>query len=178
LDLASGGQPSYGSYLPNNLKIIKTDYRPKEGVEKIINFNQPLPFSDNEFDNILFFNALYIVENRIGLFNDLRRVLKNNGSLFIASPFINAEMPEPHDYCRLTAEGLEKELREAGFSDIKIERFGERFSCAAYLINVFLYFRIVKLFVYAKVLLLDKWIPRGIKKSQPCPLGYFCEVKK
>jgi len=59
LDLASGSDPSYHRYLPSGIKIIKSDYQQKDGIDKVVDFNQKLPFADNSIDNILFFNALY-----------------------------------------------------------------------------------------------------------------------
>ncbi|MBI4812392.1 methyltransferase domain-containing protein [Candidatus Falkowbacteria bacterium] len=178
LDLAGGGNASYYDYLPAGLKIIKTNYKESGDIDKIIDFNKPLPFADNSINNILFFNALYIVDDRIKLFQEMKRILKPGGKIFISSPFIANEMPEPHDYCRLTAEGLEKEFKEAGFIDFEIRRFGERFTSGAYLLHAFYFFNPIRFFVYGAILLLDKIIPKNIRRNHPAPLGYFCIIKK
>jgi len=178
LDLAAGSKASYYEYLSPNLEIIKTDCKNGKGIDKIVDFNQILPFEDNFFDNILFFNALYIVEDRVKLLKEMKRILKSGGKIFIASPFIANEMPEPHDYCRLTYEGLKKEFKEAGFENFDIKRFGERFSCAVYLLHPLLMFNIVRFFVYGFSLFFDQLIPPNIKKKYPTPLGYFCILEK
>lgn len=178
LDIASGSNPGYGKYLPKNIKYIKSDYHIVPGVDKIIDFNDAIAFEDDSFENIFLFNALYIVKDRIKLFREIKRILKDNGRFFLSSPFIANEMKEPDDFCRLTAQGLNRELVEAGFLNIKIIRFGERFSSALYIINPIIKTPILKLIFYPIALFLDFLIPKKIKQKYPCPLGYFCIISK
>lgn len=178
LDLAGGGNASYYKYLPTNAKIIRTNCRTGKGIDKVVDFNQALPFADDSIDNILFFNAIYIVKDRVKLLKELKRILKNGGKLFIVSPFIANEMPEPRDYCRLTYEGLEKELQEADFPDIRIIRFGERFSSVVYLLDPIWLFSFIRIIIYSLALFFDRVIPRKIKEKHPVPLGYFCVINK
>lgn len=178
LDLASGGHASYMKYLPSDVEIVKTDSFMKDGVVSRVDFNEPLPFADNEFDSVLFFNALYIAENRVATLREVCRVLKSRGVLYLSTPLLYGEIPEPVDYCRLTYQGLEKELKEAGFSGVRIIRFGERFTAAANLLHPFFVFNAVRFVVYGLGLLLDKMIPSNIIKNNPAPLGYFCIITK
>jgi SAM-dependent methyltransferase len=172
LDLASGHSPSYRKYLPEELEFTSADI--KTGID----FNKPLPFGDKTFDTIFFINALYIAKNRMALFSEIRRVLKSGGKLVLASPFIANEMPAPDDFCRLTYQGLETELKAAGFKIKEIKRFGERFSSAVYLLDPFWYFRPVKFIVYGIAIFLDKLIPAKIKQLHPTPSGYVCLAEK
>lgn len=178
LDLAGGGNPDYKKYLPKNINYIGSDLNAHGEAKKQIDINEPLPFAENSFDNVLFFNAIYIIEEPLGVLKEIKRILRPAGKLFIVSPFIANEMPEPHDYCRFTAEGLERELKQAGFSDFEIIRFGERFTSAAYLLHKFFLFDFIRFFIYGLAIFLDKIIPVGIKKGHPAPLGYFCVIKK
>ena len=86
-DLAAGSNPSYYRYwgLDKN-KVIKVDYKEKEGVDVVANLNHDLPFKDNHADNIFLFNAIYIIEEPKNLLREIRRVLKPGGIFF----FINA----------------------------------------------------------------------------------------
>lgn len=178
LDLASGGYSSYMKYLPPNIELMRTDLSPKDGVAAQADFNKPLPFCDNRFDAVLFFNALYIAEDRVATLQEIHRVLKKGGVLYLSTPFIFPEISEPVDYCRLTYQGLEKETREAGFSDIEIVRFGERFTSAANLLHPFFLFDTVRFVIYGASLLFDKIIPRNIVRRHPAPMGYFCVLRK
>lgn len=174
LDLASG-DASYTEFLPANLVITKTDLQTKN-TNKIIDFNDRLPFDDGSFNNVFFFNALYIVRDPIVLMREIRRVLKPGGTALIASPFMQNEMREPHDYHRLTSEGLEELFKEAGFSDFEIHSYGERFTAAANLLHPFWFFSIIRLPVYTLACILDRAIPTRVRQNHPSPLGYFCTL--
>ncbi len=174
LDLASGGQASYTRFLPKNIEITRTDSSMKNGVVSCIDFNNILPFNDSEFDAVLFFNALYIAENRVSTLKEVHRVLKNGGTLYLSTPLLYGEIPEPVDYCRLTYQGLGKELKEVGFSNVRIIRFGERFTAATNLLHPFFALNSIRFVIYGLSLFLDKMIPVKIRKNNPAPLGYFC----
>ena len=172
LDLASGKSPSYRKHLPEELAFTSADI--KTGID----FNKSLLFGDGTFDVVFFVNALYIARDRQAVFSEIRRVLKNGGKFVLVSPFIANEMPDPDDFCRLTYQGLETELKMAGFKIKEIKRFGERFSSAVYLLDPVWYFRLVRLVVYGAALFLDKLIPAKVRQVHPVPLGYICLVEK
>jgi SAM-dependent methyltransferase len=166
VDFAGGKNPSYERYWGLKCdKFIKTDIE--------TDLNKRLPFADNFADNAFLFNAIYILEGPEETLKEIFRILKPNGKFFISLPFIANEMPEPHDYCRFTSEGLMKILKEAGFKNIEIIPYGERFTACAYLLHNFFIFKFVRFFVFVSVLALDKLIPKKIKKLHPCPIGYF-----
>jgi len=172
LDLAGGKDPSYHKYWSFNddAKLIKTDLE--------VDLNKDLPFEDNSIDNILFFNAIYIIKYPVKLMKEINRILKKDGKLFISSPFISNEAKEPDDYQRFTSQGLERLLKKSNFNNFEIVPFGERFTAGVYLWHSFFIFNFIRLIVFAKALLLDKLIPKKIKKLHPCPILYFVIVKK
>jgi len=176
LDLAGGKNPSYYKYwsFENDAELIKTDL---DGDFKV-DLNNDLPFNDNSIDNIFFFNAIYIIKDPEKLTKEINRILKKDGKLFIASPFISNEAKEPNDYQRLTSQGLERLLKQNGFNDFKIIPFGERFTAGIHLWHSFFIFNFIRLIAFTKALLFDKLIPKKIKRLHPCPLGYFVIVKK
>ncbi len=173
LDLASG-DGSYRSLLPASIELVRTDLR---SSDHIVDFNEPLLFPDRSFDAVLLFNALYIAEEPGKLMGEIHRILKPNGTALIASPFMQNEMREPHDYRRLTSEGLKNLFSEAGFSIKKIVPYGERFSVAANLLHSFWYFSVIRLCVYAFAHALDHLIPQRVRQNHPAPIGYFCLLK-
>jgi SAM-dependent methyltransferase len=176
LDLAGGGEASYYDYLPKDINVTRTNRIDGCKIDLIADLNKKLPFDNGAYDAVLLFNALYIVEDPIATLIEVRRVLKPGGTLYLASPFTANEMPEPHDYGRFTYEGLEKMFRASGFRNVKIIRFGERFTSAAYILHLFFVFSVIRLFVYSLAMLCDKLIPRKLKTNYPLPLGYFCVV--
>ncbi len=172
LDLAGGASPSYLRLLPAGIDLVRTDIAASEGVAPV-DINARLPFPDSSFDTVLLFNALYAAEDPASLAREIRRVLKPGGMWFFASPFVANEMPEPHDYARFTAEGLERLCRTAGFSAITIERMGERATAAAQLMHPFFLLNIFRALMFPLALLLDALIPRSVRTAHPTPIGYF-----
>ena len=177
LDLGGGKNPSYLPLLPRGISLTRSDRESSEGVARV-DFNEELPFSNAEFDSVLIFNALYIAEDSESLLREIYRVLKRDGTLFLASPFIANEMPEPHDYLRFTAEGLTHVLKRAGFSDIAVERMGERASATVQIRHPFYVSNFVRAFVYPFAILVDRLIPASARFAHPMPIGYFVRAKK
>lgn len=172
LDIAGGASPSYMHLLPEGLTVTKTNRTEAAGVQAV-DMNAPLPYPDASFDAVFLFNALYIAEHPEMLASEMRRILKFGGTCLILSPFIANEMPEPHDYERFTAEGLKRLLQNAGFSQIQIERLGDRGSAAAHLMTPFYLVRFVRAIFYVKALISDAIIPKRVKELHPAPLSYF-----
>lgn len=172
LDIGSGLVPSYYRLLPKQASYTRTDFRESEEVKKL-DFNQTFPFDDKLFDAILFFNALYIAEDPEKTLREIHRVLAPGGKLYLVTPFVANEMPEPHDYARFTAEGLEKLFQNSQFEVASKARFGERFSSAVYVLNPIFSFFPFNLFFYPLAILLDECIPRRVRQNHPLPLGYF-----
>ena len=179
IDLAAGDNPSYHRYW--NLKkdqVIKVDYNKEKGVDVVADLNQKLPFKNDYADNIFLFNAIYIVESPEDLLKEIYRVLKPGGMLFLNSPLITNEAPEPHDYFRFTSEGIKKILTNSGFFKVELYKIGERVTAAASLMYSFCIFNFIRFFVYSLALFLDWLIPFNVKKRHPCPMSYFIISKK
>lgn len=177
LDLAGGKSPSYLPLLPKTIELVRTDIVASPGVVRV-DINEPLPFPDNSFDAVFLFNALYATEEPALLAKEIHRILKPGGSWLLASPFIANEMPEPHDYLRFTAEGLERLCRSARFSSVEITRLGERATAAIHLMHPFFLLNIVRMFVYPLALFADRLIPRSVSRAHPSPIGYFVRATK
>ena len=178
VDLGSGGSPSYCSVLPSGIDYIPTDRNLDPKVGPSVDLDQPLPFVDSSEQTFLCFNALYILEEPSTLMREVYRALKPGGVFMLSSPLLWSEIPEPHDYQRFTAEGLERLLHNAGFTDVTVSRYGDRFSVAANLLHPFLFTRIIRIPVYIIALLLDRLIPKRFRLAYPAPLGYFVVAKK
>lgn len=179
IDLGGSFKPSYERFwYIKPEKFIRVDINEKAKPDVIADLNKPLPFSDNFADAIFLFSVIYILEDPRKTLQEINRILKTGGKLFITSPFIFNEAKEPNDYWRFTSEGLEKLLKKSGFNNILIRPVGERFSAAMYLLSPFLFFWPIKFIFYAIAIIIDRFIPKKLKLKQPCPIGYFVEAYK
>jgi len=177
IDLGAGKDPSYGKYWRiNPSKLIRVDMG--DGADVIVDLNKPLPFESGSADAVFLFSIIYIIENPEALMKEIRRILKNSGKLFIYSPFIFNESKEPDDYLRFTSQGLERILKEGGFSRYELIPVGGRFTAAIYLSEKIFLFKTVKLFLRIIALFLDKIYPMRLQKLHPCPVGYFVQAIK
>lgn len=174
LDIAGGERPSYLKYLPNKINIVQTDIL---NSNRKVDMDKPLPFSDNEFENVFLFNAIYIAKNPTDLLKEIHRVLCPGGKVYVSSPLISGEIPEPHDYARYTAEKFKILFEEAKFNNIRIDRVGGRFASAFNLLHSFYIFNTVRLFAYGIALCIDK-ITINQQSRYPAPIQYFITAVK
>ena len=177
IDLA-GGAHSYAKYLPTGVTLVVTDHVMHGGVDVVVDLNKTLPFPDASEQVLLCFNAVYILNDRSAFFKEAKRVLKSGGKLIFSSPFITNEMREPHDYVRLTSEGIAKELEVAGFSQFTISPYGERGSAAIYLLHPIFLFNTIRLPFFVLGLLIDRMLPVSLSDAHPAPIGYMVTVTK
>lgn len=173
LDLGAPAETSYRRFLSPELTVVTADLHPRQPGIPSVDLNAPLPYADGSFDVVLCLNALYIVDDPAALLREAHRVMRPGGRLVLAVPFVAPEMPEPHDYCRWTAEGLTRLIRSAGFELEVLERFGERATVIAYLLHPAFLFNSIRFITSALALLGDWLVPRGVRTAHPTPLGYF-----
>lgn len=119
LDVGGGRLPSYVRLLSPACERVATDVQ-SEDTSQQLNANAPFPYPDASFDGAFALNMLYILEDPRMALGEIRRVVRSGGRLIASFPFFFPEHPEPHDYHRWTREGVERLLREAGYTDVQI----------------------------------------------------------
>lgn len=83
-----------------------------------------LPLSDSSFDIALCTEVLEHTPDPARVITESSRVLRQNGTLIITTPFFWVLHEVPNDYQRLTPFQLHRMLEEAGFRDITITALG------------------------------------------------------
>jgi ubiquinone/menaquinone biosynthesis C-methylase UbiE len=107
-----------GDIDPDNVKIALKSYQENSKISVLELDACRLPFADNSFDTVLFFEAIYYIDDIQKCLNEVRRVTRQNGILIIVS--VNREWvgfnasPFSHQY--FNGDELERLLQENGFS--------------------------------------------------------------
>jgi len=119
------------------------------------------PFKDKEFDSIVTFQVFEHVFNPSDFLKEINRVLKTNGKLLLAVPFVWDEHEQPYDYARYSSFGLKHILNEHGFEIIELKKSVNNFGVIFQLINAYIY-KILSLNIFTKIIALLFIIPTTI----------------
>lgn len=79
-----------------------------------------LPIKDKSVDTIVCTGVLEHVSHPSTAIEEIYRTLKNNGKVFLETPFIQTIHAAPDDYSRWTPEGLKKLLRAFDISKVNV----------------------------------------------------------
>ena len=139
-DIGGGRSPYYKCFADRCSSYTVIDVRdsmPANETRPIIHkegFAENIPLDDDSIDIVLCNQVLEHVLDSERSTHEIYRILKPGG-LFIGSvPHVSPIHLEPYDFRRFTAIGLEKLLKDHGFSKITVEGNSGVFSTAAFMI--------------------------------------------
>lgn len=89
--------------------VISLDIYNHPGVDLCSRADR-IPFSDNSADMIITTSAIEHMVNIDKVFNEMNRILKPGGIVFITAPFICPYHPEPYDLRRWSPAGIQDSL--------------------------------------------------------------------
>ena len=104
------------------LDIEESGHSHKNEQVDIYYNGKTIPFDDNHFDSILSVEVFEHLFNLEQILNELHRVLKPGGHMFITIPFVWYEHEIPYDFARYTSFGIDYLLKKSGFKIIAIEK--------------------------------------------------------
>ena len=117
LDYGCGGSP-YRSLFKAK-QFIRADYVDCGGVDHLIGEDGNLPLPDGCCDMVLSTQVLEHVFSPQKYLSEALRVLRPNGKLILTTHGIWEDHGCPYDFWRWTADGLAREVEEAGFVVVK-----------------------------------------------------------
>lgn len=91
-------------------RVINVDLFPFSNVHIVARAEQ-LPFVDGSFDVVCCDQVLEHVPQPHALIDELRRITKPGGQIYVGVPFVFPLHPSPKDYSRWSVEGLRSLLR-------------------------------------------------------------------
>ncbi len=124
LDIGCGTKPyTQGLSTKPGVQVIGIDILPAPQVDVLVAAQGPWPFSDNAIDSVLCTETLEHVVDLHRTLANIQRVMKPGGCLVITVPFLYNVHGQPHDFRRLTCEGLSAVLAD-GFEIAQISPLG------------------------------------------------------
>lgn len=122
LDLGCGEKPYkliYEDVCESSIGVDVETCRHEQKYVDVFASADCLPFENETFDTVLCTNVLEHVANAEKAFQEISRVLKKDGYLVLAVPFLYPVHEAPYDFYRYTKYGIEYQMKKNGF---KIER--------------------------------------------------------
>src|SRR4030042_5396426 len=121
LDVGCGNKPFY-PYIKEKIDQYiglehKDSIHAKDKAE-ILGSADNIPLPDNYVDTVILTQVIEHVENPSRVLKEIRRVMKKQGMLIVAWPFLYPIHEEPRDFYRYTGFGLTHMAEEAGFEVI------------------------------------------------------------
>ncbi len=119
LDIGSGDS-DLSSFLVGDVSIIRLDY-PDTNCRYT---NNPdtygdatcLPLVEHSVDVVLLLEVIEHISEYQTVLEEIHRVLKNDGRLYLSAPFIYPAHDVPYDFHRFSIYGLRQDLDNGGFS--------------------------------------------------------------
>ncbi len=122
LDVGAGDCPYKGFFTHVSYKSAdfeETDYHAFKEIDYVCSADN-IPVSEKSFDAIPCTEVLEHVPDPKSVLVEFNRVLKNNGHLFVTTPFIQPIHEEPYDFFRYTSYALKELMEETGFEVVFI----------------------------------------------------------
>jgi SAM-dependent methyltransferase len=110
LDLGCGVKP-YRSLFPSIEKYVGLDIEDNDQVD-VVALNWELPFEADEFDALISTQVLEHTAKITETVNEIRRVVKSGGLIYISVPLTFPEHGIPHDFYRFTRYGLREVFKD------------------------------------------------------------------
>jgi len=119
LDFGGGDKAHYSSWLKcQSYKSVNID--PIIAPTWVVGINEVLPCDDKLFDSVISFNTLEHIYDVFSAMNEMKRVLKSGGELFLITPFLYPIHGHPDDFFRPTGSWYQETLLKLGFQKIEI----------------------------------------------------------
>lgn len=141
LDIGSGsGDYVQGLCNMDNIDYICLDYPGTasryQNSPDIYADGQNLPIQSGSIDSVILLQVLEHIPDPGKCMSEISRVLKNNGTCYIAVPFIYPIHDEPHDFTRWTQYGIRNLLENYSLNIQKLEPVGKAAETAGLLVNI------------------------------------------
>lgn len=181
LDLGGTKDASYHALFAGSKKFTTANIAGNRDID--CNLEEKFPMSDATYDTAILINLLEHIYHAESAVKETFRVLKPEGMVVIAVPFLIQVHPCPRDHWRFTGETLRMLLTDAGFVNIEIQEVGSGpFGACAQLLHNVLHFdvlRIISVYIARALDALVHQLDRnGFYGASRFPLAYVVVATK
>jgi SAM-dependent methyltransferase len=134
LDVGAGAKAQARKDLLKKANYVSVDIEQDNGISVMSDIHF-LPFRESSFDAVICTQVLEHVKDPIRSCEELYRVIKSGGLVFVTLPFVWREHGCPFDFWRFTSYGCYRLLQDAGFSNIEIASNGGYFIVLDYILE-------------------------------------------
>lgn len=159
---------TYTIQVANNDKGAHPDF--------LFDFENKFPIGDHLFDTVLCLNTLEHIFNYGQFLSEAKRVLKPNGKIVLAVPFLVQVHPSPKDYFRYSEQALKLMFEANGFDHVVVTPVGRGpFVASAQVLYNALHVAPLRMLAFAVALVLDTCLIRITPRYNKSfyPLGYL-----
>lgn len=170
LDVGCGTKPYQDFFSTENYIGLEYDTARSRTTSKADFFysDNVFPFENDEFDLVLCSQVLEHVEEPLIFIKEIKRVMKNGGTLILTAPFCWDEHEQPYDFLRFSSFGMKKIFENEGFSILEQKKLTVGVLCLTQLITGHVY----KLFCHnIKNSLFQKIVRRIVLYFIICPIN-------
>lgn len=121
LDYGCGNKPYQRLFSRKFSRHIGADFPGNSDADILIDENGTVACEDTSFDCVLSSQVLEHVTSPQKYLGEAQRVLKPGGSLIVSTHGIWPYHPDPTDFWRWTADGLQAEIERAGFEIVNVQ---------------------------------------------------------
>jgi SAM-dependent methyltransferase len=135
LDFGCGSKPYETAFSVcesyTGLDVTQSGHSHENSRIDILYDGRKLPFSNRTFDKVVCFEVFEHLEDPAASLEEIARVLKIGGELFITIPFMYGEHEIPFDFQRWTSFGLARLVEKHHFKIVKLEKLNTNFGVIA-----------------------------------------------
>ncbi|QHI68064.1 class I SAM-dependent methyltransferase [Tichowtungia aerotolerans] len=145
-DIGGGAAPYYelfrsvaGQYTVVDLELSDLPPSRKSAITQLIGSAEDIPIESNSVELVICNQVLEHVNVPAKVLSEIFRILRPGGLFLGSVPHVSPIHLEPFDFWRFTELGVDKVLKESGFSNVYVEGSGGVFSTAAFIMAMDLF---------------------------------------
>lgn len=125
IDLGGDRRSGYHELLRGAERFETVNIAGEPAPDHAFDLEKPFELGSASYDTVLALNIMEHIYNHEQFLSECRRVLKPEGMLVLAVPFLMQVHPSPKDYYRYTEQALRALCEKAGLQNVRVTAIGK-----------------------------------------------------